>query len=217
MYIQITSKCNFSCLHCAFACGPNGKHMSKRVFEAALAFGDDGISLGGGEPTLHPHFWEFLALALGSAEYVWLATNGSQTKIALVLAKMARKGVIGCALSQDEYHDPIDPSVVAAFTKKKSDNPYDNPNRPIGDDLREIRTVTKHPQNLAPFRDPEDGGDPSRCACSDIFVTPSGKIRYCGCRNAPVIGDVFKNFQKPEGSEDFDCWNDYQRSLGVLR
>ncbi len=206
-----------TCWHCAFACGPDGQHMSKKVIEAALACGDESISIGGGEPTLHPRFWEFLALSLGSAEYVWLATNGSQTKIALILAKMACKGVLGCALSQDEYHDPIDPSVIAAFTKKKSDHPYNNINRSIEDDQREIRTVTQHPQNLSLFRDPEDGGNPENCACPDIFVIPSGKVKFCGCCNAPVIGDVFKKFQKPEGSENFDCWNEYQRSLGVLK
>jgi hypothetical protein len=208
MYVQITTKCNFSCKHCCFACGPNGKHMSKRVFEATLkTFGEDSLSIGGGEPTLHPHFWEFLALAIGSAEYVWLATNGSQTEIALILAKMAHKGVISCALSQDEYHDPIDPRVVAAFTK--TSKPY-SPENII--DRREIRTVTKSPDNLTLFRDPKAGGDSMRCPCSDYFITPSGKVRFCGCRNAPVIGDVFKSITKPKGSEDYECWNDYLRA-----
>jgi MoaA/NifB/PqqE/SkfB family radical SAM enzyme len=185
--------------------------MTRKVFEAALKYCEsDSLSIGGGEPTLHPHFWEFLARAMGAAEYVWLATNGSQTETALVLAKMARKGVIACALSQDYYHDPIDERVVEAFTKKE-------PTYMSGekDDSREIRTVTNHPESLAPFRNPEDGGNPDECPCDSMVITPSGKVRFCGCRNAPVIGDVFKGFAKPEDAEEHDCWNKYQQSKNV--
>ena len=223
MYIQITQKCNFHCYHCAFACGPNGKHMTQKVFDAALTICEsECVTIGGGEPTLHPHFWTFLAKAIAHCESVWMATNGSQTETALTLAKMAQKGVISCALSQDQYHDPIDPRVVEAFTVKK--NPQ-FPYRQNEHDQREIRNVSSkiplvvnnsivYPLNyLAPFRNPENGGDPENCPCDDVIVTPSGKVRFCGCHNAPVIGDIFNGFQKPKSSEEYECWYQYQKAL----
>lgn len=220
-YLQITTKCNMSCRHCCYACGPKGKHMSQKVWDAALKMISDeegpeaSISIGGGEPTLHPQFWNYLIDAISTFDYVWLATNGSQTATALKLAKLAAKGVIGCALSQDEYHDPIDPEVVEAFWEGQRKNDarrysYGNTEKYDG---REIRTVTRDPSHLSPFRDPEDGGESDNCPCDTIIIKPDGKIRFCGCRNAPLIGNVFDGWKKPEGADEYECWSHYQRDL----
>jgi organic radical activating enzyme len=161
--------------------------MSRKIWDAALKlvsaeYGDENISIGGGEPTLHPQFWNYLIDAIATFDYVWLATNGSQTDTALKLAKLAAKGVIGCALSQDEYHDPIDPKVVAAFWEGQRKNDakrfsYGSDEKPDG---REIRNVTRDPSHLSPFRDPEDGGDSENCPCDTVIIKPDGKIRFCG-------------------------------------
>ena len=62
MYIQITDHCNMTCAHCCYSCSPRKRNfMSKDVFVKALDLCDlDDISIGGGEPTLHPLFWDFI-------------------------------------------------------------------------------------------------------------------------------------------------------------
>ena len=79
MYIQITTRCNMECEHCCMSATAKGEDMSIGTFKNALEY-DEYITIGGGEPTLHPKFWEMMGLALGFGEYVWLATNGSITK-----------------------------------------------------------------------------------------------------------------------------------------
>jgi len=174
-------------------CTSIGKDMTPRVYKKAIEFASDfadSITLGGGEPTLHKNFWEILGLSIGSAENVWLATNGSITNTALKLANMAMKGVIGCALSQDIYHDPIDPRVVQAFTKYK--NQYEN-------DCRDIRNVTGKEIKAGRCEEGEDG-----CICESLTIEPDGKIRACGCPDAPYFGDIFHS-TIPENWDMYAC------------
>ena len=91
-----------SCEHCGMNCTEVGEDMSLEVFEACLLECDEMLPIGGGGPTIHPEFNNFLLKAIGAVDYVWLATNGSMTETALTLAKLAKRGVIGCALSLDE-------------------------------------------------------------------------------------------------------------------
>jgi MoaA/NifB/PqqE/SkfB family radical SAM enzyme len=186
MYIQITTRCNMKCAHCCNACTKIGKDMSMRTYRKAIEVAKergDTITLGGGEPTLHRHFWEMIGLALGAdCESVWLATNGSQTETALALANMARKGVLGVALSQDDYHDPIDPKVVQAFTKSKS---HDF-SRTNDNDYREIRNVTSREIHAG-----RCNWGSETCACEDLVVKPDGSVHVCGCANSPEIGSIF--------------------------
>jgi len=128
------------CEHCGFACNSEGEDISIETFCKALEF-DEIVTIGGGEPTIHPQFWQILGESLAHSEYLWLATNGKKTKIALTLAKLAKRGVLACALSLDNYHDPIEPEVITAFTKEKKRDGvggYFNQDK----DFREIRNVT---------------------------------------------------------------------------
>jgi hypothetical protein len=184
MYIQITTRCNMKCAHCCFACTKTGKDMPMKTYRKAIEIAQergDTITLGGGEPTLHRHFWEIIGLVLGAdCESLWLATNGSQTKTALALANMARKGVLGVALSQDDYHDPIDPKVIQAFTKFKTEySTNDN-------DYREIRNVTG-----SEIQAGRSKWGSEKCACEDLFVKPDGSVHICGCANSPKICSIF--------------------------
>ena len=90
--------------------------MSIRTFKQCLDLGDEMLAIGGGEPTVHPKFWELLGLALGYCENVWLATNGKKTDTALRLARLAARGVLGVDLSLDDWHESIDNAVVKAYT-----------------------------------------------------------------------------------------------------
>lgn len=184
--------------------------MTMRTFKRILNYHQpDEIALGGGEPTLHPRFWEMLGLSISSCDSVWLATNGSITKTALALAKLARSGVIGCALSQDKWHDPIDEKVIQAFTRPKPGTfrlDYGNTN-----DSREIRTI-KEPYNSGRC----DFGK-NRCICEDLFVLPNGNVKQCGCLDAPIIGSVFdKSLNLPDDYESYVCFKDAAKTLDAV-
>lgn len=195
MYIQITTRCNMSCEHCCMSCTEEGEDMSIETFKAALAWDDEYISIGGGEPTLHPKFWEFIGLALGCCEGVWLATNGSRTDIALALARMAKRGVLSCALSQDAYHDAIDEKVIRAFTTERKRG-FDN------SDYREVRDVTGKEVNAGRC----DFGTRDDCACPGLVCAPDGTVRACGCDGAPSFGDVETGINIPDEWDSMECY-----------
>ena len=194
MYIQITTRCNMSCEHCCFACTAKGEDMSQKVYEQALTLCDGYIIIGGGEPTLHPLFNNFLMQAMGEGS-VWLATNGSITKTALLLAKLAKQGVIGCALSQDQYHDYINPEVIIAFDKSIG---YHNQ-----EDLREFRSVTTiHSGGRATENEIWEKED---CGCAGGIIKPNGDIYMCACNDAPKIGTVW-DYDYDNKYSEYDCY-----------
>lgn len=60
---MITNKCLEGCPHCMECSNPNGAMMDARTFVKAVKFSDfigcRVITVSGGEPTLHPQFYEF--------------------------------------------------------------------------------------------------------------------------------------------------------------
>lgn len=73
LWLDLTRKCQLSCVHCYNASGPDGTHgvMGREnwihVLDQAAACGVRHVQLIGGEPTLHPHAAELVdhALAVG--------------------------------------------------------------------------------------------------------------------------------------------------------
>ena len=172
MYIQITSRCNMTCAHCGMNCTHEGEDMTLETLKKVLNLGlDNTYIIGGGEPTIHPDFWQMFGLILGHSDmYTWMATNGSMTGIAIALSGLAKgSDRLGVALSQDSYHDPINWSVVEAFER----------------DGNEIRNVT----GIEVKSGRCDWGDESRCICDELFVKPNGDIHMCGCLDSLKIGD----------------------------
>jgi MoaA/NifB/PqqE/SkfB family radical SAM enzyme len=172
--------------------------MTKEVFEKSIALAqkfDLHVTLGGGEPTLHPLFKDFLLYAqweLTGNEYdyvgprVHLVTNGSNTKIALKIAELARMGAISAAVSHDEYHDPIDPVVYQAFTKPQRDfyHPHNN-------DDHDYRHINEGKNYIVPVgRAKHWGNHPFiKCICDSVFITPLGDVYPCGCKKT-LLGNV---------------------------
>jgi len=184
MYLQCLTRCNSTCAHCCFAANATGTDMSIDTVKAALKFAaerGDYVTIGGGEPTIHPKFWEIVGLVLASTAFddvvPHIITNGKRKDIALRLAALAKRGVLGVELSQDEFHDPISPEVVMAFKKKRDPYAFER-----GDaDYRGIRTVERIlpvgraiEENVAT----EDEG----CCCEDLLVDPEGRLWACGCK-----------------------------------
>jgi len=202
MYFQTTLKCNMRCAHCCFSCTDKGKDMSLATFKKALALAEnygETIEIGGGEPTLHPSFWEILGLAISvdAESPPWLATNGKITNIALRLAAMAKKGVISVRLSRDEYHEEIDPRVIEAFTKNRArshpeyGNDYNN-------DCREVWKGPFHSLvNAGRARRLRNVEKNKTCPCATLFIDPSGDIWECGCKKV-LIGNVHTLTEIPE-------------------
>jgi organic radical activating enzyme len=187
MYLQITTRCNMSCEHCCFACTAQGEDMTKKTWRNALALSEEigsSIAIGGGEPTLHRYFRDFLLDAIaydGDDMPPFIATNGSIKKTALLLARLAKSGVIMAALSQDVYHDPIDPEVVKAFSSYYSSS----------DDYREIRNVEQKVINQGRAKE-TNTASLEGCACEGWHVMPNGDLKPCGCSDAPILGNVNK-------------------------
>jgi len=186
MYIQITTRCNMTCNHCCMRATAKGEDMSREVFLEAMKMVEDHgdcITIGGGEPTLHPLFWDFIGIALAYNDYqlVHVITNGKIAGTAKRLAKMARSGILGAELSQDQYHSYIDPTVIQAFTKEyKHSTDYR--------DLRSIRSVTTIIQQGRAADN--EIGDEVGCSCDDLFVAPDGKLWACAHKERQ-FGTVF--------------------------
>lgn len=179
VYIQITTHCNMTCEHCIFACSSEkrGEFMSPATLAKSIELAEcHGLTLciGGGEPTLHPKFWEFFGNCMAAdVEQVWMATNGSNTNISLALAGISCSGKFSCALSRDIWHDNIDQSVVRAFEANED---------------CEIRSVTEIVNGGSAA---ENGiGTTDDCGCSGIFIMPKGQVKACSCLDSPIIGEV---------------------------
>lgn len=213
MYLQITTKCNHHCAHCCYSCNKNGKHMTRNVWQQALRFAEkydsEAIAIGGGEPTLHPDFFDILADCLFSFSRVWMATNGSRTKTMRRLARIIERedweenkeryidlmtdDQLTVALSNDYFHDPIDEGIMRYWTKQAD--------RKIpGFELRDVTKSLNGPIGVG--RAAKTGsGWTTGCCCSDLQIIPSGKIKVCGCKKSPLIGDVWNGIE--------DKWIEY--------
>lgn len=80
IYFALTNHCNRSCPWCSTCSSPKGSTwLSPEDFAARLpAAGQFQVQLEGGEPTLHPRFWEFVHISRGHPRCtnMVLCTNG---------------------------------------------------------------------------------------------------------------------------------------------
>ena len=188
-YVQITTICNYKCPHCCFSCTKKGEHMTFEVFKQAVEFvrdnGDELLTIGGGEPTLHPQFWDIIGYGIVNGFYgrnIWLATNGSQKETMKKLGFMARDGIMSVAVSNDSFHPPLDPEVKKWFTKEyrgDSNTYYRN-------DFRDFHDP-EYPVKRGRYKKGKD-----ECCCEGPFIKPNGDIYHCGCPKSIKIGDIWK-------------------------
>lgn len=191
-----------SCLHCCSSCTAEGEDMSMKVVRQALelcAEHDMTPFIGGGEPTLHPQFEQILleSMAYGNnCTKIGVITNGSVKKRAMIIAKLTKAGIIHGELSQDQYHDPIDPEVVYAFEKLGKPGTF---NSGIRDTSRGgSKTCLPHGRGVEllgllyhePDCDEEDTRTDMDCPGAGHMVLPNGVIRQCGCEDSPEVGRV---------------------------
>lgn len=143
------------------------------------------VTLGGGEPTLHPQFWHYLKYAISELDrlsyenghpFVGIVTNGSRTWTAIALANMAKHGKIWAKVSIDSYHDPIHWSVRRAFDSK-----WDKRRAPDPD--KDYRQLGVEPVYIArEGRAKEWGNRPKNLPfCCGMHVHPNGVTWECSC------------------------------------
>lgn len=220
MYIKLTTYCNMQCAHCCDSCSPSrGKHMDERTFIRTLDLcAEHGATpyIGGGEPTVHPKFWQFLGLILGRAhefemEMLGMHTNGKRKADALALAALAKRGVLGVTLSRDSFHEPIDHDVVEAFTKTGSSGSMtsswwerDTPSRRDPHDLRFVVDGANKSVVAQGRARNITGARTDCCVCEDLQVDPDGVIWACGCERTQ-FGTVWKP-RLPDNAFEYACW-----------
>ena len=169
MYIQITTKCNMTCDHCCMSCGRRaGKHMDMEVVRKACQIAseyEEFITIGGGEPTLHPNFMEIFGLVLLSAtnDYTpFIVTNGTNKELTL---KLLRCKSIQCEVSLDDgYHDS---SMVSDEVKELARKQQAT---------RNVRRISKT------GRGKNISGAEKICVCNDTFIDVNGNVYLCGCK-----------------------------------
>ena len=186
MYVQITTRCNMLCSHCAMNCTAKGQDMTFKTFKQIVDMGyDSSIFIGGGEPTIHSQFEKFLFYALANSEYVGMVTNGKITNRALALARIANKEdcLFTCDLSIDPFHEPIDQRVINAFEGN-------------------IRDTSHNLTNAGRC----DFGVKGFCIYDgDPFIKPNGNVYQCGCVDSPKVGNVFEGFNSLHIDGEWIC------------
>ena len=80
---QLTNECNFACLHCIEESGPNKAFKDElddagvmEVMRQAVDLAVPYISLSGGEPMVHPRFFDLVDYAAGRGAQLKIETNG---------------------------------------------------------------------------------------------------------------------------------------------
>jgi radical SAM protein with 4Fe4S-binding SPASM domain len=110
--LALTHRCNMSCVYCINV--DNNKEMSSemvdKVIESTLSMGVGCVSISGGEPTLHPRFWDIVRELGKNAVNVTVETNGSTMSRSSV-RKLAKYGVFGISLSIDSLDEEDYPAL----------------------------------------------------------------------------------------------------------
>ena len=222
MYLQITSKCNMNCQHCGFSCNRKGMHMEWETFVNAIQFmrdRDNGtMIIGGGEPTLHSRFFDILKICLDDFDYVWMATNGSKTKVMYRLANIMDNCDIEsferkdyCTCNNPDYCECFPDNAIYQENKLTVALSLDYFHSPIDDRIVElwrsrskctsfnfqhnyqIRDVTMSHSGIVKSGRAIRSGvwqDEANCICQDTHISPNGDVKLCGCRNSPKLGNV---------------------------
>ncbi|KPI12580.1 Radical SAM domain protein [Actinobacteria bacterium OK074] len=79
--LEITGKCQLACTHCLSESSPQASHGTmtpedwRSVINDAAALGIPKVQLIGGEPTVHPHWYDFAELALSLGREVEIYSN----------------------------------------------------------------------------------------------------------------------------------------------
>lgn len=195
IYIQITEKCNMTCDHCCFAATAKGERMDHNVFFHALQLAaryGEFVTIGGGEPTTHKDFFTFLDKAIEyrreryGIEGLHVVTNGKTKSKALRLLDYVERGEpVDVELSQDEFHDPIDPLVVQryrAHDRQKYNRSYGGGDEEGSAGIRTVYQIQPVGRAVDTGVWTGDQHRIDKCCCETPLVDPKGQVWSCGCK-----------------------------------
>lgn len=192
--------------------------MTWYTFQRAFLMGadDEYVTLGGGEPTLWKLFpealdWiEDMLYGMRFLTSVLMITNGTRYRNTMRAIRfmentqdLGEKEFQVVLSAFDGYHDDskIHPKILEYFTRRQSAESR----RTVLGKREYVRTVTRV---MARGRGKNIRGAEDFCGCPDIFAQPDGKIRLCGCPEAPIIGDVFYGINEEYRSRIGGCWGE---------
>jgi MoaA/NifB/PqqE/SkfB family radical SAM enzyme len=180
------------CRHCGFACTERGHDMTQETFTNALKLVtsyDAYFTLGGGEPLLHPLFFDFAWQGIretmdetysNGCPCVGVVTNGKCERESVKLARMAEMGFISARLSLDPYHEPISERVKHAFGWQDEADHYSTRRQRKDNDARAIGGANAY--NIVSAGRAQNWGGEKKCFCDSVLITPNGRIWHCSCK-----------------------------------
>lgn len=103
LFFEITNRCNLNCKHCGSNCTPIGQLLTVEEVECTLRTIEHDkpmICLTGGEPMLHPDFFQ-IANRIQTMGYSWgMTTNGTLIDVSAAL-KLKQAGMSTVSVSLD--------------------------------------------------------------------------------------------------------------------
>lgn len=132
IYFQITRKCNLKCPYCFIKADPDQTHVPFHAIQKiASLMSENGlmeVRLTGGEPTLHPQFWEIVDLFRSHHIYISISTNGLWSPSVLERMCQLQNVWIICSIDGGkEIHNQYRPNsfdqIIKNLKTLKSKNP----------------------------------------------------------------------------------------------
>lgn len=189
------------------------------------------IAIGGGEPTLHPRFFDILKQCLATFDYVWMATNGSQTKTMYRLFNILNEkdypedeedeyydsifpnGKLTVTLSQDYYHSQINQRIIDLWKRNEKNNGF------------EIRNVSGRVIGVGRALRTGEYQVANQCVCPFVIIRADGTIHGCGCKSSIKIGSIWSGMDSElwdkltddEVFQDTNCASRFHRSTVGLQ
>ena len=194
MYIMVTERCNMTCAHCCMSATSEGADMPLEVFLKACEVSqeyDSGITIGGGEPTLHKDILSMVGIAIMHSDYVFMITNGSMKKLTLKFLQAAEQlDSFECHVSRDQFHDltMISGDVWDFCEKNKKWWPG---NKPYSHE-RDFVYGEGRAKLLEYEIEVKDG-----CPCEGPMIRPNGDLYDCGCSYGRFMGNIMGEFEWP--------------------
>lgn len=106
--LVLTNRCNMACVYCSNDAPRRDMTaaLCDKVVESVISMGVSRVGLTGGEPTLHPRFWQIAEQLSRNGVAVAVNTNGS-TLTPTDVERLAGLGVSQVRLSVDSLDEPV--------------------------------------------------------------------------------------------------------------
>lgn len=168
LLLQITTQCLEGCSHCMANATPNGEHMSENTVNQAIKFikliKPFNVQITGGEPTLHPNFYE-----------ICVQMHKQQKEGATIILESN-----GSFIADAEKTEKVKDLVKRSILVQVRTHPVYYPNYKEIFNNKELRKITPHVYddeiNLLPFGRAIDNhrGEINMSvnpSCSNMFLT----------------------------------------------